>query len=136
MEEKAQYRERESEFELGPCNAESLQTAFNAGQTLLCEAHDRLETAMARLRQARETLALNEAILIDEWLGNIPPSELKTQYGSNAEDRERNTLIYLSRIPSLAADRENVSTWEREVALSKNDPEAAREYLQNLRSLA
>lgn len=29
-----------------------------------------------------------------------------------------------------------MSTWEREVALSKNDLEAAREYLQNLRSLA
>lgn len=105
MEEKVQYGERESEFELGPCSVESLQTAFNAGQTLLCEAHNRFETAMARVRQARETLALNEAILIDDWLGSIPPAELKTQYGSNAEDRARNTLIYLSRIPSLAADR-------------------------------
>ena len=33
MEEKAQYKR--SEFELGPCNIESLQTAFNAEQKVV-----------------------------------------------------------------------------------------------------
>lgn len=116
--------------------ANQLVTEFFQARADVALATVKAQTATRVLSDAKNILALVEAVAIDAWLGKIAPADLKTAYGSNAEDRARNTLIYLASDQDVLDQRETVRMAEIEAGMAQMCLDDAKEALRALHSVA
>ena len=90
----------------------------------------------ALFAEAKQELAYVEAMAIDEWLGSIPPDQLKARYGGNDMDRERNTMLYLAGHENVRQGRDSVRNLEAEQSIAYATLERCKEEVEHLRVLA